>query len=419
MLAADVTSTVVWEHSAMTDGVPSYMGISNNCRNMAIGTFEGSNMIAVATREGSASVVLVNDNDGTLSTKLDMTGISGGKFVINDVQITKDGKILVCNMVMSPTDDGNNHLKVYRWDNSKSAPTIAIDYVLTDKSRYGDEFTVTGSIDDGSAKAYFCSTALVNGGAKILCFSMIPDTNNAGKYIFNNTPELFGTIVPKGSAAPAMGSLAFLPNGKAIFLGSGSSEVARLINADGTDSGKSIISSLVSGFHTSPAYLCTDAEGYDYVGFLSYSDTQQFANVNKFKNDEIDKTERAFLTPIIGNKTPNLNGTGGVEGRVENNNLYVYVMMSNNGIAKYKIDNLNLSGVNSVTEDNAIKIYAKDGYVNVTGIETPNVDVYNVIGQKIVSVNQCNQVNMQGFKGIYIVVVKDGSKKINTSKVIL
>lgn len=418
---AEITPAVVWEHSgSTTDGIPAYIGTGNNCRNMDIGTMNGENILAVASREGGTpSITILKDEDGSIKTTLDMTGISQGQFSINDVQFTADNKILACNMAMTAKTEGKNHFIVYRWDNLTQAPSIAIDYPLVDESRFGDEFTVTGSIDNGTAKVYAANANMINGTADIICFSMIADPANSGKYVFSNVPTVFCPLVPRGTKAPQICSLTFLPNGNAIYLGSGTKEAARLINADGTDSGKVMPGSVMDGYHTSPMYLCTDIDGYDYVGFLGYQDKSQYAIVNRLKDSDVENAERSFTTPVLGSNNTNGNGTGRIQARVEDNALFMYVLMTNNGIAKYKINGLVPSGVESNVIDNDITITAANGIINVSGIEAPSIEVYNTIGQKVVSQDGTNQISINAANNMYIVVVKANGKIVKTQKIIL
>ena len=80
LLANDPTWTRVWENSATLTTLPAYFGTTNNVRGMGVGTFEGTKVVVIPTRETGTFVKLISATDGAYIKDLSVSGISGGTF---------------------------------------------------------------------------------------------------------------------------------------------------------------------------------------------------------------------------------------------------------------------------------------------------------------------------------------------------
>jgi hypothetical protein len=414
--SAEPTWTRVWENSATYSTLPTYIGTASNVRGMGIGTFESEKVVVIPTREGGTAVKLLKASDGTEWKNLDVTGISGGTFAVSDAGVTSDGKILVCNMVMSAAAV----FKVYRWDNSTDAPTVAISYTLDAAHRIGDHFTVKGSIADGSAKVYAFSTTLVNTKATLFRFDMVSDGN--GSYVFNNTPTI---ITNQIAATSGYNSVDLMPDGKYIYKYNGS-QILKL-NADGSNPSptESSSSAIIATGGNSVRYLMTRTAvntgdpDTAYIAYFRYGTGQERANIVKFPGGILNSAGTAISTylPALGT---NANGNGA--GRVAfddltANSLNLYVLSTNNGIGKYTITWPTIT-TSAVNVEESLKIVKTSSLLKVEGTTPSYIELYNTLGQKVQSANNTNEIDINNLRGVHIIKV-NVKGIINTQKISL
>jgi hypothetical protein len=140
--------TTDWEKSSGASSLPAWFSASNSTeRGFGYGLVGGNERLYVVSRNGGTFVKIVDATDGSDVGDLDMTGVSGGTFTLNDADVSDDGIIFACNLTTNSTTSG---FKVYRWDNEAAAPVMVIDYTNAAAERFGDKFTVTGSASDNS-----------------------------------------------------------------------------------------------------------------------------------------------------------------------------------------------------------------------------------------------------------------------------
>jgi hypothetical protein len=129
-------------------GASVQRGLSYNATN---------NHLYVVDRNGGNFIRILDGTTGALLGSLDMTGVTGGTFAINMIDVDEAGVIYACNL---NGDSDVSVLKVYRWATEASAPTVAYDSVASPIAngadiRVGDDFAVIGS---------GASTRMVTGG---------------------------------------------------------------------------------------------------------------------------------------------------------------------------------------------------------------------------------------------------------------
>jgi WD40 repeat protein len=143
-LVATVASTQtfglerVWIASEKTGTLPFYLGTGSSERGMAAG-ISGDHMY-VASRKNGSEILVLNKADGALVGKLDMTGVSGGLFSINDIEVSDDGQILAAPLSV----DGA--FWIYKWSDEMAAPVKWIEYNAGEALRLGDRITVVGDL---------------------------------------------------------------------------------------------------------------------------------------------------------------------------------------------------------------------------------------------------------------------------------
>ncbi len=99
-----------------------------------------TNHLYVVSRDGGTSVNILDGDTGASVGTLDVTGISGGTFALDMIDVAADGAIYAGNLAVG----ASTNFKVYRWSNEAAVPTVAYD-ALTGLARTGDTFAVRGS----------------------------------------------------------------------------------------------------------------------------------------------------------------------------------------------------------------------------------------------------------------------------------
>ncbi|TVQ08621.1 MAG: DUF4623 domain-containing protein [Bacteroidetes bacterium] len=126
--------TILMDKSQASGTLPDFINDAGASRGAA---FNGQ-YVFVASRQGGNNIYYwnVNNPDAEPQT-LNMTGVSGGTFPINDVT-TAGNHIFGCNMVMP------GMFKVYHWSSLTVEPQVLIEYD-SGTARLGDAFTVIGN----------------------------------------------------------------------------------------------------------------------------------------------------------------------------------------------------------------------------------------------------------------------------------
>lgn len=412
--AGTVTLTTVWQHSRSVDSnvMPDYFSLNVGPRGMALGTVDGKKVLIVPVKD---KINILNPATGEKIGNLDVTGITtstSGSYPTVDAGISEDGIIFTSNMATV----GVNNLKIHQWNSLTSTPILAIDYPNEEGSRYGDQITVTGSISDGSAKIYVCSEkAIVTEETyiyRILEFSMIEDTGNPGSYIFSNEPAIFSDAIDNTGGAPLRPSMDFLPNGNAIYKGKGR-ELLELAS-DGEPTGKLIGTDILESDGLSPKFITSTAEKL-YVGI--YDNVKRAATIASVNLSDWSEALLEVSTPTLG-KTNNANGTGRLIVEHDNEDIYLYVVGTNNGIGKYK---LTISDVaSSIINKRVDFAYSLlESKLHIYDDTISSIDVYNEIGQKVMGVSNSNFIDLNGLKGVALIKITSTNGKAIVIKAIL
>ncbi len=140
---AQLTLKPAW---AIKVGQVSWFATDNATRGITYNPI--TDHVYVVSRTGGLKVLILNAATGDSVGVLNVTGISGGTFALNMIDVAGDGVIYACNL--STNSGGDTLFKVYRWENESSAPTLAVSWRVN--GRYGDAFAVDGS--GASTKIY-------------------------------------------------------------------------------------------------------------------------------------------------------------------------------------------------------------------------------------------------------------------------
>ena len=109
-----------------------------------------NNYMYLAQHKGSPyGAYVVSLTDGSIVGRLALGAVEGGTHALSCIRTIPDGdggyKILQCNLVA-----GEGTLKVYKWDDKDSTPSVLLSYVNVDKLRLGDKMGVWGTWKDGT-----------------------------------------------------------------------------------------------------------------------------------------------------------------------------------------------------------------------------------------------------------------------------
>jgi len=413
-IAISVSATVVvetnWQLSAATlpSTLPSWVGTGNLCRGMAYGKMGANERVFVVSREGGNLVHILNAATGadlgTLPMGTDI--VTGSYFVINDAGMTEDGKLLVGSMALA-----GGEFKVYRWDSETSDPTLAISYPAA-LGRMGDKITVTGSIDTGTARVYAATASAVDGKTQIYYFDMEADGANPGKYKFVQSPKTMASVVTNTSN-PGIG---LKPNNDFYFKGGGGQITS--YSALGVELSVSPPTIVSTGGNT-PRYIGKDASNNDYICYFRNGAGQEKVNILKLPNGDLATASKVDSTSALG-VNANGNGTGGVVVNVlQNNDVELYVLSTNNGIGKYTVKGLfSTTGVNNLSNP-TIQLSYFNNHIRISGINPSSIELLNTLGQKVTSTSNTNELRTNNLKGVYIVQVKVGGKTVKIQKISL
>jgi len=330
-LSFSQTLETLWETSAANESLPEWFSASGSTER---GFAAGSEFVFVVSRNGGTNVRIMDAATGLDEGTLDMTGIAGGTFLLNDAGVTGDGQIFACNLTI---DGSTSPFRVYNWTDTSAAPVEVITYTGYDGSRFGDKFTVTGSVSDNSVE--------------ILAVSANSDTlykwttaDNGASYDLEKI-DFATAALTSPSAGPVNGSFYVNSNGALAeefdaTTGMSLGQIDGAVLATGSNAIR-YFSDGVSNFVTSFQY----GGGNENARIIDVTDGNDMAS-------------SVLVTPTLGSNG-NGNGTGDVE-VIDNGDgtFNVFAMSTNNGVGAYKFtpaapmnDTLNVVFENSAANE--------------------------------------------------------------------
>lgn len=409
---SQISITTNWELSDSLSTLPLTIGTGNGARGMAFGNLGSGERVFVVSRSSDTGnkVQVYNAADGAYVSALDMTGVTGGTFIMNDAGMTDDGKLLMGNL--------GNPLKIYKWDSESGVPVKVIEWATTSSRRYGDKITVTGNYNDGTARIYILPNASLT-GYKLQYFEM---EQVAGIWQFKQTPTEMNTSLSI-AGYPGVG----LRTDGGFYLKAGGGKLTQYDNS-GVAVGVEAPTTIVPVGTSTVRYIKT-LGGYDYLAYVRYYGNSTAAANAKTAANRIDiikvpvatglaDVQFVASTPSLG-KNPNVNGAAGLVVRnMPDNSVEMYVLNTNNGLAKYTVNGLFTTGVNNNTSDQ-LQLIRSGNELVISGVELRSFELYNVAGQKIRTVANANRITVDGLKGVYVIKVYLSDNTQLISKVLL
>lgn len=297
-----------WSLSAAGGNYPAFFGTGSTERGFAY----GNNHLYVVSRLNSPHILILDAANGDSLGQLDNTGISGGTFTMNDIEVSDDGIIFVCNLT---TNASTSAFNVYRYDTEGSTPVKVIEYTGS-AFRFGDKMTVTGSASDNSLVIW----AVGSSSSTVVKFTT---TDNGATF----TPEAI--TLSDGNTG---GSAAIWPsNDLATLYINSNGNVPKQYMANGTFEA-SMSGTIVST--GSNALRVIETTGGKYLVTYNYGATAENLRFVDITN--------GFANAVLMQVTENLgtvsngNGTGDVDVKDNGDGTFTaFILSTNNGIASY------------------------------------------------------------------------------------
>lgn len=424
---AQLTFTRVWERSDSAFQVtaddatkkPVYFD-DMNTRGIAAGVINSTNgpveRVFLPSRNALGNVVRVLDAATGADVKsLDMTGVTGGGFVISDAGMTEDGVLLVSNC----THSSSGPFKVYKWTNEDEAPVTEISFP-SGAARYGDKITVTGKYSDGTARIYTIAGGVALSNYKVQYFAM---EQVEGIWKFKQTPDELNTSITATSSF--FHHFTKGPDNGFYFRSVGLSNFQQIKSDLTANIGNTHPVTMAQG-GTLPVFI-KSVGNFDYACYLRYGSHATYAKpaVNQAEVIKIDRSQGitsatvVATSPSFGKLAPG-NGAGNVVVKhMPNGDADVFILSTQNGVARYRLSGSEIgTGVSSASTV-SVTVLVADGEIRVEGIATAGLNLYNLMGQLIDSKDNTTTMQIGRRKGIYLVQVTEKGRTVATQKIIL
>ncbi len=272
----------------------------------------------VVSRAIGLKVYVLSASTGALLDSLNVTGITGGIFALNEIEVARDGVIYGANLTIQSGAD--TVYKIYRWANETAIPTVAFSG-RPGTARIGDSFDVAGT---GTGTVIYAS-----GNAATSVVQTFRTTDGANFTL--------GSPINIGGQEAGAGIAQVTPGGNAYVSRFASGNKVDLVSLTGTVVSSvpdTIFGAFVADIH------------YFEVGPRKFLAGAPAGATNHDPARLIDVTagpDKAVLvdsTADLGNNA-NLNATGDVDVKVNpDGSIVLFVLVGNNGLAAFVTDRL-------------------------------------------------------------------------------
>ena len=341
-----------WELSTANGNKPSYIGTDNDTRGIAHGVVDdgSGNMVErvfVVTGGGEDgdpyAIKVLNASDGT-DTGNDLSGVGnfpspGSGRKLTDVGVTDDGIIIACNEVNNTflVSSGTENFRCWRWDSLTDSPTQIINYTPPDKNDddigewIARNFDVVGSAEDNTL------TLLADASKTQWAYRFTTQDNGQSFSVAEVERK------PSSDGNPPVGNLhgvGLKGPGASGFLFTGAGATTQPISYDANGNEEARDQGSFNGANSAIRYFEVGSKDWAVAFRWDASGDNQFAELIDITGSFALGTKVAE-TANFGRSNPqaNLNGTGDVDVRINNDNTAtVFVLATNNGIGSYTTD---------------------------------------------------------------------------------
>lgn len=299
-----------WERTASNNPF-TWLGTSSTERGMAYNPV--TNNVYVVSRSGSGLVQVIDAANGDDTGTLDETGISGGTFPLNSIDVSYDGSIYGVNLAI-----GTGAFKVYKWADESSAPVVVLEDDLGGISkRIGDKFTVVGSDADNTTEIWVVDAT----GKGVYQYTT---TDNGASFTLANSVVLADHVGSSPDVHPG-----FAAEDGPDFVINSNGHNPKGFKWDGELVGTIDGSLVATG---SNAIFAVDLNGHEFLGTFAYGTGNENCRIVDVTTMEMFTVTNSLYT----NSNPN--GTGDVDFFVNGDgNLDIYVLSTNNGVGNYTV----------------------------------------------------------------------------------
>ena len=409
-----------WRRSSANANYPTWMGTGNTERGMGA----LNDKMYVVSRFSGTKIKVINGLDGTdLPDVSNYTGVAGGTFALNDVEVSTNGAILACNLLANTYDATNANtttFKIYKWDNETATPSVYASYVFPSAAehvRLGDNFSVTGNIS-GNAVIFAAGKFFTSTGYRVI------------RWIVTNGVLGSATVITIPTLTTSTGVISVTPLGLTAasqFIVKASGNTLTVHNADGTLTGETISNAVIPLSANDTRYF--DVGVKKYVASYLYGGTNEYVKLVDVTSGFASASTVA-LTPVLG-AIANINGAGGlglkiipdlVDGLA--NTVTVYALGCNNGISGTTLVNngttvvLGTDEFSALAAQKAAKIFPNPAtsefhiVLDITVEKDAQAFIYDIQGRQVKSVkisDNIQAVNIQDLAtGEYLVKVNNG-----------
>lgn len=319
----------VWERTSRTgapEPLPSWFTVGS-VRGMAYGSVDGNNRVYVADRANSTIQVMdaATGADVTLTTAFDLSGVSGGTFALNQVEVSEDGAIFLSNLT---TNASTSPFHLYWWTSEGGAYSDSLSITTSTAQRLGDKFTVVGSLADNTIEVWVPAASTDPGIVYVLT------TADQGATWNTETITLSGTNVVVGSSS----DVAPLDLGRTsdFYIGGNSSAPARYNSTGAYVENSALASASRNGMQAFSydskdhlavyTYRPDGASGGNKTGQVYVYDVSDAANPTIVAESPLLGDDTDTFSSIHGEAKVSLNGDG---------TYNVYALGGVNGLAAF------------------------------------------------------------------------------------
>lgn len=361
----------VWERTSRTgapEPLPSWFTVGS-VRGMAYGSVDGNNRVYAADRANSTIRVMdaATGADVTLTTAFDLSGVSGGTFALNQVEVSDDGAIFLSNLT---TDASTNPFHLYWWTSEGGAYSDSLSITTSTAQRLGDKFTVVGSLTDNTIEVWVPAATTDPGIVYVLT------TSDQGATWNTETITLSGSLVAVGSSS----DVAPLGLGRTsdFYIGGNSSAPARY-----SSSGEYVTGSVLASASRNGMQAFT-YDSKDHLAVYTYrpdgaSGGSKTGQVYVYDISDAANPTIVAESPLLGDDTDTFSSIHG-EAKVslnEDGTYNVYALGGVNGLAAFT------NGTLPVVDDPSNLIFSEyiEGSSNNKALEITNLSDSTVILQ--------------------------------------
>ena len=389
-----------WLRSQATSTYPTWMGTDTE-RGTAYNAT--NDHMYVVTRLGNKIKVINSSTGADLADVSDYTGVSGGTFILNDVEVSANGAILAANMTTNSTTSA---FKIYKWDNETATPTVYISYTGL-AERLGDTFTVSGDISNNAV-----IFANGRGTANIVRWVVTGGVLGAPTVItLANAQGNISLAYPKDVDAGAASKILVNSTGNPL----------RLYNADGTYAGEEVSNTVLANSASDFKYFVLGGKEY-IASYVAIAEDTALIDVTGGLGNAVTVTR----SPKLGSVS-NGNQAGGVGVKTEVdpvdglNTITVFTLGTNNGISGTTLVYQGVTLDNKKFDLSESKIFpnpvTNEFQITLSHAIEKNAEaiIYDINGRQVKSsklLSKTQSISTENLsKGLYVVQVKNGNNQ--------